>query len=454
MRCLRFGFVCCVLFACDPQTPDLCAAEGPIRLVQSDNPRFSVDFAGGHTYVSFDGQWVSDLDHALYVGEACGAEAELVDYGLAMSPVRLHPDEPEAEDPRLVCSQYNGKFFRLDLDGSRGPELLLENFNCYTLVATPHGPVVGEANNRGLWHLPDFPADTGAALLHEATDVYSAEWFGERLFYVGGGGIRRRDLVSGAEELLVPGAEGFVHTDTHLLWRGAMDGDAAPMQVHDLASGEDHFVGWYRPEEDEQEWDDPGPGWRFDLDGRHVLHLPNTADSAISAYDLTGMPVTFAGTGVRLAHPPGGGVVLQDGATIRHAVAGSATGTVLAVPAGASLDDLQAFEDHLEVRVGSELHAVPLDGGPSQFVVRHVGAVRTRVDDELLLTLLDDVLVLVHPPSGESRALDHQVERFEYHPGRGVYYNRLNPFGSDLDGVWALTDDRLRAAFATEEGSP
>ncbi|WP_434423342.1 hypothetical protein [Nannocystis pusilla] len=185
MRCLRFGFVGCVLLACDPQAPEMCLAEGPIRLVESDNPRFSVAFAGGHTYVSFDGQWVSDLDHALYVGEACGAEAELIDYGLAMSPVRLHPDEPEAEDPRLVCSLYNGKFYRLDLEGSRGPELLLENFNCYTLVATPHGPVVGEANNRGLRHLPDFPAGTGAALLHDATDIHSAEWFGERLVYVG-----------------------------------------------------------------------------------------------------------------------------------------------------------------------------------------------------------------------------------------------------------------------------
>lgn len=448
MRYSRSGFVLCILFACDPQAPDMCLADGPIRLVESDNPRFEVDFAGGHTYVSFGGLWVNDLDHALYVGEACGADAELIDFGLSMKPVRLHPDEPDAEDPSLVCSRFDGKFFRLDLDGSRGPELLLSRFHCPTLVATPHGPVVGERNRPALWHLPDFPDDTRAVEIGDSTDIYSAVWLDERLLYVGGGGVRRRDLVSGEDELLVPGAVDFEHNETHLLWRGALDGDSAPMHVFDLATGENHFVGLYHASEDEYQWDDPGPGWRFDLDGAHVLHLPNVPDSSISAFDFTGAQVPFAGAGVRLVHPPGGGVILQDGATIRHAFAGSATGTVLDVPAGASLDDLQVIGDRLEVRVGSELHAVPLDGGPSQFLVRHVGAVRTRVDDDYWITLLDHELVLVHQPSGESLYLDHQVERFQYHPGRGVYYHRSIANGSGIDGVWLLADDRVRAVFA------
>ncbi|MCY1058950.1 hypothetical protein [Nannocystis sp. SCPEA4] len=426
----------------------MCLAEGPIRLVESDNPRFEVDFAGGHTYVSFRGDWVSDLEHALYVGEACGADAELIDFGLSMKPVRLHPDEPDAEDPSLVCSYFDGKFYRLDLDGSRGPELLLPRLHCPTLVATPHGPVVGERNRPVLWHLPEFPDETRAVELDASTDIDSAVWLGDRLLYVGEGGIRRRDLGNGEDELLVPGAVGFEHTDTHLLWQGALDGDSAPMHVFDLTTGEDHVVGVYHASEDEQQWDDPGPGWRFDLDGAHVLHLPNVPDSSISAYDLTGAQVPFAGTGIRLAHPPGGGVILQDGATIRHAFAGSATGTVLDVPAGASLEDLQVFADRLEVLVGSELHAVPLDGSPSRLLVRQVGAARTRVDDDRLITLVDHDLVLVHQPSGDWRYLDHHVERFEYHPGRGVYYHRLLASGADGNGVWLLPDDRIPSVFA------
>ncbi len=108
----------------------------------------------------------------------------------------------------------------------------------------------------------------------------------------------------------------------------------------------------------------PGPGWRFDTDGAHVLHLPNSPAAAMAAYDLSGAEVPFLAWGTRLAHPPVGGVVVSDGPTLRHAVPGSATGTLLDLPEEAVLDDLQAIDDHLEVRVGSDLHAVPLDGGP------------------------------------------------------------------------------------------
>lgn len=437
------------LLACDEPAPGACVelADGPVQLIKTDNPRFHIDLAGGHTFISSIGDWVDDFDHVLHVGEACGADARLIGRGLMMVPVRLHPDDPDAEDPSLVCSESDSEFFRIDLDGLRPSQLVLPRLACYSLLATPHGPVIGERHRNVLWHFPKFPAEEGAVMISTETYRTGHAWVGGRLLYTAPDGIHRRDLASGDDELLVIGGTKFLHTDTHLLWRGKFDGDAAPVHVRDLATDEDHHIGFYRPAEDESGPFDPGPGWRFDADGRHILHLPNVPDSLMSAFDLTGAPVAFAGAGVRLAYPPSGGVVVQDGPVFRHAFAGSATGTTLDVPDGAILDDLQTFDDRLELRVGDDLYAVPLDGSPALVLAHDVAAVRTRVDAHLLFSLADNVLVLIHQPTGDRTVLANQVDRFSYHPGHGVYYSRRAASGAPINGVWMIADDRLHAEF-------
>lgn len=445
MRSLQLWSLPCLFLACN-EPDDPCLSKGSVHLVTSDNPRFTVDLAGGHTFVSFDGDWQHDRDHALYVGEACGADARMIDVGLSMTPVRLHPDDPDAEDPSLVCDD-DREFFRLDLDGERPPALLFPHLNCGSLLSTPHGPVIADRNTSALWHLPNFPDDDGALEVSAEFYSYSHVWLDGRLFYVTAEGIHRRDLVTGADELLVPGALNFLHTETHLLWQARVAGDIAPMNVRDLATGKDHYLGLFHRDEDEYTWEDPGPGWRFDGDGAHVLHLPNVPNSMMSAFELTGAEVPFAGRGVRLAYPAVGGVVVQDGLTLRHAFAGSATGTTLDPPKGAILGDLQVIGDHLEVRADRDLYAVPLDGGPPVLLLRGVGAARTRIDDRLLLSLDEHELTLFHQPSSTWRPLAYGVEQFVYRHGHGVYYSRLGAPESPLNGVWLLSDENMRATF-------
>ena len=445
LPCLLSG----LLPACDP-AGDPCRADGPIQLVQGggDSRSLAVEFAGHHTYLGTRGIWVNGIDSSLHVGPACGAGAHEIGRGLDMAPVRLHPDDPDAEDPHLVCDRAESEFYRIDLTGERPPELLLPYLDCNRLVATPHGPVIAERRGHTLWHLPRFPDDTGAIEL--ATPADDAVWLGDRLLYVGEDGIHRRDLATGADELLVPGAIEFLHTATHLLWKGHYDGDAAPMSVRDLATGVDHPVGLHHDIEDNPDWDDPvpGPGWRFDADGRHVLHLPNTPDSLMSAHDLTGAPVPFAGAGRRLAYPAVGGVVVEDDGTIRHAFAGSADGTRLAVPDDLVLDDLQLFDDHLEVRTADNaLHAVPLDGGPSIRLAVGIPAERVRIDDTTLLIFGGHTLGVVHQPTNRRRVFAIDVTHFVYHPGRGLYFSQTGRSAPALDGIWMLADDRVRAGF-------
>ncbi len=443
LPCLLTG----LLPACDPAS-DRCRAAGPIHLVAGDGDSRSLDvaFAGHHTYLSTGGIWVNDIDSALHVGPACGAGAHEIGRGLSMTPVRLHPDDPDAEDPHLVCDRFESEFYRIDLAGERPPELLAPHLNCNRVVVTPHGPVIGERGGRALWHLPRFPDDAGAVEIASPAD--DAAWIGDHLYYVGDGGIHRRDLATGADELLVPGAIEFRHTATHLLWKGHYDGDAAPMSVRDLATGADHPVGLHHDAEDNPNLDDPLPGWRFDADGRHVLHLPHTPDSPMSAHDLAGAPVPFAGTGRRLAYPAVGGVIVEDDGTIRHAFAGSAEGTRLAVPDDIVLDDLQVFDDHIELRTADDaLHAVPLDGGPSHRLAVDIPPDRVRIDDTILLIFSGHTLGLVHQPTNRRRVIAIDVTQFVYHPGRGLYYSRTGRSEPASDGIWMLADDLVHAGF-------
>lgn len=454
MRWLSLWCLLCVV-ACDQRSADRCVglADGPVQLVETDNPRFHVDFAGGYTYISSEGIWSNDLDHALYVGEGCGARARALGRGLSMRPLRLHPDDRDADDASLMCDVSGfGEIFRIDLDGEAPPQLLLPRLSCHGMVATPHGPVFGERHTLKLWHIPSFPAEADEVAISLEAYRSSLAWLGDRLLYAARDGIHRRDLVGGEDELLVPGAVGFVHTETHLLWQGPMDGDIAPIRLRDLASGEDHDVGLF-----DLNVDFPGPyerSWRFDADGAHVLHLPKASDSLMSAYDLSGAEVPFAGTGERLAYPPSGGVIVRDGAIVRHAFAGSATGTTLDVPEGAILDDLQAIDDHLELRVGDDLYAVPLDGGPPALLAHDVGAVRVRVDARLLLSVAaDGELALIHVPTGERRAIASAVKEVSYHAGHGAYFSRLGALAAADEGVWMVADEWLDAQFPACGGS-
>jgi hypothetical protein len=433
-----------LLAACGDD-PTCEAPRAPQRVAALDGPVTGLRSAwiGGHVYLHVQRP---DTVTDVFIGPRCG-EAIQVARGTPMFIARIHGDRAD-DDPSLACDPASGRFFRLDLAGEALPALLSPHLSCAT-IPTDHGVVVPghySAGSPRLWLFAEFPDEASATLLAEPWSASSVQ--GDSLFFSGTDGIWRRDLPSGATELVADVVAVWDAIETHLLWEEGDSETSGPMILMDVATGERRTVGTFDPAIDiKGDTYLGGPaGWLFAADDEHVLHLPFEPTAAPEAFDLAGEPVPFAVEGV-IVH-------MFDDAALSVGADGRLFHTRIGAPQPTALDHVadpdplafinplllfQAstlFPGRIEVHRGVEVWAVPLDGGAATRVARDVGETYRWVDPEHLITVVDGALLTIHTPSGERRELASGVEAFAV-PDELIRETAI------ADGIHYIADDSV-----------
>lgn len=430
--------------SCDEPDPSAaCHGERPVRIAATDNLAYAVRTTPTDTFVALTRDYGQD-DVRTLVGPDCGVPPRDLGRDIVMLPasVRIDPDD---DDPDLVCDERTHRFYRVDPIGDQPPALVLPYLRCDAVLKSAHGPVIGGLDV--YWLVPDFPDDSTAVKLGER--VHNITIVGDSLIYTTQeSALRRVDLATREDRELHPNALMVDATATHVLWRAFVDADTAPMSVHDLARGADHYVGLWRREDDDLDTDlpyrsTPRWGWRFDPSGRSVTHVPFAATTPMEAFDLEGEPVAFPAWGTPLHALADGAHVIVDGERVLLARPGDDATITLDWTYGPNSLSFAAHGDALEVQMDSDLYRVPLDGGPRVMIARDIGARREWLDADHIVTIFADVLTVVRVGANFRHRLG-RARSFVHIPDRGVYFNNVLSYEQPDNGVWFVPEAALR----------
>lgn len=425
----------------------VCHGDQPIQLVATDNLGFAIGATPTDTIIALTDDY-GQGDVRTLLGPDCGMPARDVADGVAFQPARVHLD-PADDDPDIVCDPKHGSFHRIDPAGHSPPTEVLPDLDCREVLTTRHGPLIAGPDE--IWLVPDFPDEATAEQI--ATGVSSTALAGDRLVYGSWPtlGLRIVDLVTREDRELHAEAELLAATPTHVLWLARVDSNVAavaPISLHDLADGTDHYVGLWGPDDYDQDYDAPYRstplrGWRFDPSGRSIVHVPFSAGLPMAAFDLTGQPLAFPAWGTPLLVLADGTHVIQVDETVFAARPGEAATITLDWTYGDRSWSAVPRDGALEVQVERDLYRVPLDGGPRTLIARDVGVRREWLDEHHLVTIFADELVTIRIAANVRRG-HGRARGFTLVPGRGVYFNNVLTLEQDGNGIWLVPDSALR----------
>ena len=436
------------LAACSDDPTAVCRGSEPVHLLPTSSP----DWRGVAAHRAGDYTFLRGLDERGYTptfaGAACGVEPTPLFTGISLLPLRLHAD-PHDDDPTIACDPFGGALFRVDPGGEAAPTLLLSHLRCTSPRLTDHGVLFPGSLGGSVWLYPAFPEATGARRITTTLHWRASgplTLVGDELVYIDeDGSLRIHDLGAGTEQRPLERVARFSATPTHILWREATDDTTAPVRLYTRASGASRDIGVH-----DAELDDLLTGrnsllrdaWGFDPTGEFVLHVPGAPDAPMQAFDLTGAPVEFPRAG-RPWHFFADGTLLFTFRGRYHVVRPGGAAVTLALPSGTDL--YGPFGERIEVRLGGDLHEVPLDGAPPRVLARDVGSRWTWLDDTRLLTTVYGELTVIDG-AGERRALAESVREFSVVPDDGVYFTIMGAADDRRNGLWYLPAAGLRGA--------